>query len=52
MTDHLSKNLRLLCAQHGSIARVCREIEINRQQFNRYLSGENRAIGADFAEDR
>ena len=42
MMDHLSKNLRLLCAQRGSIARVCREIDINRQQFNRYLSGENR----------
>ncbi len=34
-----SKNLRNICAEHGSIAQVCREIGINRQQFNRYLNG-------------
>lgn len=32
-------NLRFLCEQHGSISEVCRKIKINRQQFNKYLSG-------------
>lgn len=32
-------NLRSICAEFGSIAQVCREIGINRQQFNRYLNG-------------
>ncbi|CTQ58118.1 helix-turn-helix transcriptional regulator [Roseibium album] len=39
MTADFSRNLRSICAEHGSIARVCREIGINRQQFNRYLNG-------------
>ena len=34
-----SKNLRSLCAETGSIADACREIGINRQQFNRYVTG-------------
>ena len=34
-----SQNLRSICADYGSIAQVCREIGINRQQFNRYLNG-------------
>ena len=34
-----SENLRSICADYGSIAQVCREIGINRQQFNRYLNG-------------
>ena len=36
----MSKNLREFCLQRGSILKVCREIGINRQQFNRYLNGE------------
>jgi transcriptional regulator with XRE-family HTH domain len=28
-----------LCTRHGSIAAVCRAIGMNRQQFNKYLSG-------------
>ncbi|MCP5072014.1 MAG: helix-turn-helix transcriptional regulator [Rhodobacteraceae bacterium] len=39
MTEDFSNNLRSLCADYGSIAQVCREIGINRQQFNRYLNG-------------
>ncbi|WP_037253915.1 helix-turn-helix transcriptional regulator [Roseobacter sp. SK209-2-6] len=39
MNDNFSENLRLLCAEHGSISQICREIGINRQQFNRYLNG-------------
>lgn len=32
-------NLRTLCEQQGSVAAVCRKINVNRQQFNKYLSG-------------
>lgn len=32
-------NLRYLCDQRGSISHVCRRAKINRQQFNKYLSG-------------
>jgi transcriptional regulator with XRE-family HTH domain len=32
-------NLRLLCSRQGSISQVCRKVGINRQQFNKYLSG-------------
>lgn len=32
-------NLRTLCDQQGSIAGLCRKINVNRQQFNKYLSG-------------
>ncbi|MDG1430229.1 MAG: helix-turn-helix transcriptional regulator, partial [Paracoccaceae bacterium] len=39
MSEYFSKNLRFLCAESGSIAQVCRDIGINRQQFNRYLNG-------------
>ncbi|MBQ4824043.1 helix-turn-helix transcriptional regulator [Leisingera sp. HS039] len=39
MPDDFSRNLRRLCADTGSIAQVCREIGMNRQQFNRYLNG-------------
>lgn len=39
MSDDFSQNLRSVCADYGSIAQVCREIGINRQQFNRYLNG-------------
>ena len=34
-----SANLRYLCDQRGSISLICRKIHINRQQFNKYLSG-------------
>ena len=34
-----SKNLRHICAERVSVAQICREIGINPQQFNRYLSG-------------
>ncbi len=36
---NFSENLKNICADYGSIAQICREIGINRQQFNRYLSG-------------
>lgn len=39
--NNLAENLRRLCALHDSVAAVCRRIGINRQQFNKYLSGES-----------
>ncbi len=38
-TGILPKNLMALCRRHGSIASVCRELDMNRQQFNKYLTG-------------
>ncbi|MDO6461311.1 helix-turn-helix transcriptional regulator [Granulosicoccaceae sp. 1_MG-2023] len=42
MQDHFAANLRLLCSYYRSIADVCRRLNINRSQFNRYLSGRSR----------
>ena len=39
MSESFSRNLRQLCAEHGSISQICRDIGLNRQQFNRYLNG-------------
>nr|WP_309504461.1 helix-turn-helix transcriptional regulator [uncultured Roseovarius sp.] len=41
MKENFSQNLRFLCANHGSISQVCREIGINRQQFDRYVNGDS-----------
>jgi len=40
MHEDLAQNLRLLCTYYKSIAEVCRRLNINRPQFNRYLSGQ------------
>jgi len=37
---NFSKNLRCLCNRQESISYVCSQIEINRQQFNKYLTGQ------------
>lgn len=37
---NFAKNLRTACNQHRSVAHVCRSLEMNRQQFNKYLSGQ------------
>lgn len=42
MANDFSTNLSFLCSHHPSIAEVCRRIGINRQQFNKYLSGQSR----------
>ncbi len=39
MHEDFAANLRLLCSYYRSIADVCRRLDINRPQFNRYLSG-------------
>ena len=40
MHEDRAQNLRLLCSFYKSIAEVCRRLDINRPQFNRYLSGQ------------
>lgn len=42
MNEDLAQNLRLLCSYYKSIAEVCRRLDLNRPQFNRYLSGRYR----------
>ena len=37
--QNFAVNLRLICDQYPSVAHVCRSLEMNRQQFNKYLSG-------------
>lgn len=39
--QNFAANLRLLCDRQGSISLVCRKVGINRQQFNKYLSGKH-----------
>ena len=39
MGEPFAENLRLLCSHYASVAEVCRRIGMNRQQFNKYLSG-------------
>jgi transcriptional regulator with XRE-family HTH domain len=39
---NLTENLAFLCSHYPSIAEVCRRLAINRQQFNKYLSGQSR----------
>jgi len=36
---NFAANLRLVCGRQGSLSQVCSRIGINRQQFNKYLSG-------------
>lgn len=40
-----SENLRMLCSYYRSVADVCRKLNINRAQFNRYLNGSSRPSG-------
>jgi transcriptional regulator with XRE-family HTH domain len=39
-TNEFRQNLRYLCDLYKSVAEVCRRIDINRQQFNKYLGGQ------------
>nr|WP_283255081.1 helix-turn-helix transcriptional regulator [Marivita sp. GX14005] len=41
MRNTLGANLRILAKQAPSVSALCRELGINRTQFNRYLSGES-----------
>lgn len=40
-TETFAENLRLLCSYTDSVSSVCRRLSINRQQFARYLNGDN-----------
>ena len=40
--SNFTHNLRFLCGKHTSISEVCRNLGMNRQQFNKYLSGTTR----------
>ncbi|WP_062228721.1 helix-turn-helix domain-containing protein [Aureimonas frigidaquae] len=42
MTDwtNYARNLQSACATRRSISEICREVGINRQQFNRYIHGQ------------
>lgn len=48
LKENFSLNLRYLCANSGTISQVCREIGINRHQFDRYLKGENLPAAYNF----
>jgi transcriptional regulator with XRE-family HTH domain len=37
--SNFSINLSRLCRNFRSIAEICRELDVNRQQFNKYISG-------------
>lgn len=41
MHSNLPENLRLLCQYVPSISRVAKDLQINRQQFYRYLNGQS-----------
>src|ERR1700730_6992371 len=40
--DPMTENLQYLCTLFPSIAEVCRRMDLNRQQFNKYLNGQVR----------
>ncbi|MDD0975657.1 helix-turn-helix domain-containing protein [Pseudomonas fontis] len=42
MSESLGLNLKLACSHYRSISEVCRQLSINRGQFNKYLSGQSR----------
>lgn len=44
---YFAANLRLICEQRGTISQICRKIRINRQQFNKYLSGRHQPSAAN-----
>jgi DNA-binding XRE family transcriptional regulator len=39
--DNLQKNLVLLVESCSSVASLCRSLDVNRQQFNKYLAGQH-----------
>jgi len=46
---HLVENLKIACATQRSISHLCRAIDINRQQFNRYINGQTRPSAHNLA---
>ncbi|MDZ5604609.1 XRE family transcriptional regulator [Pseudomonas sp. RP23018S] len=41
MSEHFAANLKLACSHYRSISEVCRQLAMNRAQFNKYLSGQS-----------
>ncbi|WP_319412320.1 helix-turn-helix transcriptional regulator [uncultured Cohaesibacter sp.] len=41
-TSNFIENLRYACSQKHSVSQICREIGLNRQQFNRYINGSSK----------
>lgn len=41
MQKDFAENLALLCSYYDSVSEVCRRLNINRSQFNKYLNGES-----------
>ena len=39
MNESFAENLKFLSAHYKSVAEVCRRLDLNRSQFNKYLSG-------------
>lgn len=46
---YLVENLKIACATQRSISQLCRAININRQQFNRYINGQTRPSAHNLA---
>lgn len=46
-TEDFATNLRLLCSTESSVSAICRQIGLNRQQFNKYLTGAARPSPAN-----
>lgn len=42
MTSDFGRNLRLLTNHYKSVAEVCRRLDINRSQYNKYLNGRSK----------
>lgn len=42
MQQNFAENLRYLCGFYPSVAHVCRSLDVNRTQFNRYLGATSR----------
>ena len=40
--DDYGENLRFCCDHYRSISAVCRQLDFNRQQFNKYINGQSR----------
>lgn len=47
--DVFVENLRSACSTQRSISHICREVGLNRQQFNRYIKGETRPSAHNLA---
>jgi len=47
--ENFLENLKLACATQRSISHICRQVAINRQQFNRYINGDTQPSAYNLA---